>query len=142
MMMLLFAAALAALAPEPPGAEPQGKADAQVERPVERGVSEALAAERAASVRDLRYELHFTVPADRREAVRGRAVARLTLAAPHRLVFDFAQPSDRIARISVNGRELRPGVANGHILVPAAATRSGQNEIVFEFVAGDDALNR
>jgi aminopeptidase N len=125
-MTLLLAAALAAAPPGPPGA----------------GVSETLAAERAGLIRDLRYELSFVVPPERRELVRGRVVARLTLPAPHRLVFDFMQPADRVRAIAANGRAIPAVVADGHIVIPAEATVAGSNEIAIEFVAGDEALNR
>src|SRR5262245_44947253 len=65
-----------------------------VERPVERGVSEALAAERSGVITELRYDLRFVIPADRAEPVRGSGTTRLTLKAPHRLVFDFVQPPE------------------------------------------------
>ena len=140
--MLFLLAALAAAAPDPQRSAEGPSKPGQTDGAIERGVSEALAAERASAVRDLRFELHFTVPPDRREPVRGRAVARLTLKAPHRLVFDFAQPPDRVARVTVNGRERRPDFVAGHVVVPADATVAGSNEIAFEFTAGDDALNR
>jgi aminopeptidase N len=108
----------------------------------ERGVSEALAAERAAAITDLQYEPQFVVPADRREPVRGRLIARLSLKKPHRLVFDFAQPADRVGRVTVNGRAVQPMLANGHIVIAAGATSAGRNEVAIEFTAGDDALNR
>jgi aminopeptidase N len=115
---------------------------APVMRPVERGVSEALAAERRAIVHDLRYEVHFAVPVDRRTPVGGRVTARLTLRAPHRLIFDFAQPAERVARVTVNQRDVRADFVNGHIVIPPDATTAGANEVTFEFTAGDDALNR
>jgi aminopeptidase N len=108
----------------------------------ERGVSEALAAERAAAISDLQYELHFIVPADRREAVRGRLTARLSLKTPHALVFDFAQPADRVGTVSVNGRPVQPAIANGHIVIAREATAAGRNEVAIEFASGDEALNR
>jgi aminopeptidase N len=127
MLSLLVAATLAA---------------AQAPQSLGRGVSEALATERAAAVRDLRYDLSFTVPADRRDPVQGRAVVRLTLQTPHRLVFDFAQPPDRVRGVRVGGREVRPQLIDGHIVIPAEATRTGANEVAIDFVAGDEALNR
>ena len=130
----------AAVDAPPPGGQ-TGEART-VERPVERGISEALASERRAIITDLRYDLRFTIPADRQSAVRGSAVARFTLGAPHRVVFDFAQPAERLVRVMANGREVRPQHVNGHVIVPAAATRAGANEIAFDFVAGDEALNR
>ena len=126
MTTLFLAAALAAAQAGPPGS----------------GVSEALAAERADVVRDVRYDLSFQVPAERKEPVRGRALVRLSLRAPHRLVFDFAQLPDRVRVVRANGRDVTAELVDGHIVIPADATAAGTNEIAFEFVAGDEALNR
>jgi aminopeptidase N len=126
MVTLLLATTLIAAASDPPA----------------RGVSEALAAERSAAVRDLRYEVHFVVPSNRREPVSGQVVARLSLKAPHRLVFDFAQPADHVRRVSVNGRETQPQLSEGHLVIPEDATRAGANEVTVDFIAGDESLNR
>ena len=107
-----------------------------------RGISEALARERASAIRALRYELAFTVPADRREAVRGRAVVRFSLAAPHRIVLDFAQPRERVQSVRLSGRDVSFVMSDGHLTIPAEATRAGENEIAIDFLAGDEALNR
>jgi aminopeptidase N len=117
---------------------------ASSERPAEPGpgVSEALARERAAAMSDLSYELSFTIPADRQAPVRGRSVARFALESPRRVVFDFAQPADRLVAVRVGSRALPPTVHDGHILIPAEMTKAGVNQIEFEFTAGDDALNR
>jgi aminopeptidase N len=146
MMTLVLATTLLAAAGEPPGPPPpQAPArldEARSAREVGRGVSEALAAERAAAIQNLRYDLRLIVPTARGDAVFGRMAARLVLAAPHRLVFDFAQPPERVARVTVNGRNLRPELAEGHIVIPSEATRAGENEVEVEFIAGDEALNR
>ena len=68
--------------------------------PVGPGVSEALAAERRAAIQELRYDVQFSVPSERRAPVRGRVIARFVLKAPHRVVLDFAQPRDRVARLA------------------------------------------
>jgi aminopeptidase N len=111
-------------------------------RPVEGGVSQALAVERTSAIRDLRYDLTFWVPASRAEPIRGRAVVTLSLQSPSRLVFDFAQPRQNVRRVVVDGADAGADFVNGHIVVPARATRAGNNRVEFEFVAGDDALNR
>ena len=92
-----------------------------------RGVSEALARERAAAIRDLKYDLAFTIPVDRQAPVRGRAVVHLVLDAPRELVFDFAQPADRLLAVRAGGRSLPPAVVDGHIVVPAGMTAAGAN---------------
>ena len=110
--------------------------------PIGPGVSEALAAERRAAIRALRYELQFVIPEQRTQPVRGRVTARFTLETPHRIVLDFAQPADRVVTVSANGRGTTPQIAEGHLVVPAALTRRGPNEVVVEFVSGDESLNR
>ncbi len=115
---------------------------ASVAAPIGPGVSEALAAERRAAIGNLRYDLHFVIPEQRTDPVRGRVTARFVLEAPHRVVFDFAQPADRVSALSVNGRATPPRLADGHLVVPAALTRRGPNEVVVEFVSGDESLNR
>jgi aminopeptidase N len=106
------------------------------------GVSETLAQERAAAIKDLKYELSFTIPTDRQAQVRGRSLARFTLESARRVVFDFAQPADRLLAVRVTGRTIPVTVRDGHIVIPAEMTKAGANEIEFEFTAGDDALNR
>jgi aminopeptidase N len=127
MLSMLLAGALASQS----GAEPPG-----------RGVSEALARERADTVRSLRYELTFVVPADLGEPVQGRVILRFTLEAPHRVVIDFAQPRDRVLGVGANGTEVPVVFGDGHLTIPAQSTRAGENEIAVDFVAGDDSLNR
>ena len=112
------------------------------DEPPGRGVSETLARERAAAIRDVRYELAFAIPAERTQPVRGRMVARFRLAAPQRVVFDFAQPRERVERIRAGGADVSAVFANGHITLPESATRAGDNEIAIEFAAGDESLNR
>jgi aminopeptidase N len=119
-----------------------GSADTQPPAEPGPGVSEALARERAAAIRDLRYELSFTIPADRQGPVRGRSIARFVLEKPQRVVFDFAQAADRLLAVRARGRVLSPVIRDGHIVIPAEMTTAGANEIELEFTAGDDALNR
>jgi aminopeptidase N len=69
-------------------------------------------------------------------------VTRLSLAAPHRLVFDFAQPAERLLRVRAGGRDLAASVTDGHVVIPVEMTAAGLNHIEFEFLAGDEALNR
>jgi aminopeptidase N len=110
--------------------------------PLPRGIPESLARERASSIRDLRYELTFVVPDELAEPVQGRAVLRFALAAPRRLIFDFAQPPDRVRSVRVGGADVAFEARDGHVTIPAAATRAGANEVAIEFVAGDEPLNR
>src|SRR5688572_21751756 len=107
-----------------------------------RGIPESLARERAETIANLRYELSFSIPADRRRPVEGRVIARFTLPAPHRVVFDFAQPAERVRGVRIGGAEVRYAAGNGHLTIPAGATHAGENEVVIDFLAGDESLNR
>ena len=71
------------------------------------GVPEALAKERSESVRNLRYELLFVVPADLSSPVQGQVTIRFSLIAPHRVVLDFAQPAERVRRVRIAGADVR-----------------------------------
>ena len=51
------------------------------DHPIDTGVSQALAQERASAIRDLRYDLTFSIPAAKSDPVRGRVVVQLTLQA-------------------------------------------------------------
>ena len=106
------------------------------------GVPETLATERAAAVRALRYELSFRIPESKAEPVRGMETVRFELDEPRAVALDFAQPRDRILSLRAAGKPVAFDFADGHILVPAAATRAGENAFHIEFVAGDESLNR
>jgi aminopeptidase N len=112
---------------------------AELPRP---GVPEGLARERAQTIGALRYELAFTIPSDVNERILGRAVVRFTLSAPHRIVLDFSQPRDHVRSVRAGTRDVTFEFAHGHLTIPADATSAGDNEIVIEFVAGDESLNR
>jgi aminopeptidase N len=132
-MISFMAMALVALA-GPPQSSASGRPDP--------GVSEGLAQERANAISDLRYDLSFAIPADRNQPVAGRAIVQLALKTRHRLVFDFAQPADRLRRVRVGDREVYVAVTDGHIVIEEGLTQPGLNRIEFEFTAGDEALNR
>jgi aminopeptidase N len=111
--------------------------------PAPPGIPLALAEERAARVSDLRVTLSLAIPQVRSEPVRGRVVASFALAdAKAPLYFDFAQPADRLLKVTVNGRVIEAPHANGHVAIPARRLESGANRVEFEFIAGDESLNR
>ena len=106
------------------------------------GIPETLARERAESIRDLQYDLTFAIPAEPGSAVQGQVTIRFSLIARRRVVLDFAQPADRVRGVRVGGTSIRATVVNGHLVLPADVLRAGENEVVVDFVAGDEPLNR
>ena len=126
MLSLVLAMSLAAATPVPP----------------EAGVSEALARERAAAIKDLRYQVTFVIPPERTAPVRGSVTVRFTLAAPQRVVLDFPQPRGNVQAVRTAHGPADAAFQNGHIVVAATDMRAGLNELTVDFTAGDESLNR
>ena len=108
------------------------------------GISEELSRERAARVSSLRYDLAFTIPAARSQPIGGRALIRFSLAsAGEPLVLDYLPDRAGILRtVEANGVKTAIRQVNGHVIIPAAALRAGENSLELDFNAGDASLNR
>ena len=84
----------------------------------------------------------FVIPAVRTEAVQGRDRCD----SPWRRRTAWSSISR--SRASASGRcalaasTFASSFENGHLTIPADATRAGENEIAIDFLAGDDSLNR
>ena len=75
--------------------------------------------------------------------MRGHVVASFSLRDRARpLAFDFAHPANHVSAIVANGRTVDVRAANGHLIIPARRLAEGSNRIEFDFMAGDEALNR
>ena len=125
--------------------------EAQPSAPVnhpEPGVSQTLARDRAARVSDLRYDLSFTIPANRSAPIAGRVTMTFALADRAPLALDFGAGDQSPAvpaplrLVEVNGARIDVAPAGGHLLLPAAALVAGPNRVTIEFDAGDAPLNR
>ncbi len=55
---------------------------------------------------------------------------------------DFAQPSDHLKKVTVNGHTLASRVQNGHVVLPPSDLTAGDNVVDIDFIAGDESLNR
>jgi aminopeptidase N len=106
------------------------------------GISEELARDRAAAISSLRYDLSFILPEKRSDPVQGAETIRFVLSTARPVILDFDQPSNRILSLTVNGKAQGVTLENGHLVMLASATTSGENSISVDFVAGDEALNR
>src|SRR4051812_4884998 len=116
----------------------------QVKTDPELGISEALAAERAARLSNIRYDLAFTIPPGRTQPVAGRALIRFAISDIREpLVLDYQPDRSGFLRgVEANGRETTVRQVNGHIIVAPDALREGENSLALEFNAGDGPLNR
>jgi aminopeptidase N len=118
------------------------RAMAQTSEPAE-GVALDLAKARSANVSRLRYELALAVPAALSHPVTGSTVMRFRLADASRpLVIDFDAAGAPQATITANGVAVPTRAVNGHLVIPAAPLRRGENTVRIDFRAGDAPLNR
>jgi aminopeptidase N len=96
------------------------------------GISRALARHRAGTIHDVRYELALDVTA--RDSAQGHVTVRFRRSGSGDAILDFR--GRRLARATANGRPLPAGAARtGHLLVPAALLREGENALDLAFVA-------
>jgi len=106
------------------------------------GIPLTLAEERALRITDLRYDLHFSVPAEQASPVTGRVTITFMLSDASRpLALDFAPVGHvRSTRVGTTSKTIT--TIPDHLVIPAADLQEGRNEILIDFVAGDAALNR
>jgi aminopeptidase N len=107
------------------------------------GVAHDLARARAQLLSNIRYEVSLSLPAAKEQPISGHMVLRFVLADRTRpLVLDFEPDRPQTVRWKVNGVAADAASVNGHLLLPAASLRRGENEVAIAFTAGDGPLNR
>jgi aminopeptidase N len=111
--------------------------------PPEAGVSLELAKARARNISRLHYELALSIPNTVAQAVTGSTVMRFRLAdASQPLVIDFDAEGAAEAIVAANGVVVPTRAVNGHLVIPAARLRRGENSVRIDFRAGNAPLNR
>ena len=108
----------------------------------EEGISLELAQLRKQEIKDLKYELSFSIPEQKQEAVEGEARIRFSIQNPQEIILDFRESADKIKEVSVNGQPTEYTFLNEHIILPKSASQNGENEVYIRFTAGNQSLNR
>ena len=107
------------------------------------GVPLDVATSRAAVIFDLRYHLALKVPKASAEPITGTNRITFDLRSNTQpLVIDFETSRDHVKSVQANGAAAVFEYLNGHIIVPSTSLKTGRNEIVVTFNAGDASLNR
>lgn len=111
--------------------------------PVEKGVSQKLAAYRKANISDVHYQLYFSIPINKQDPIDAHETILFYLKqniVP--LQIDFEESSDHLLKIAVNGKDIPTEFLDEHIIIPPGYLKQGANEIRVAFTAGDLSLNR
>jgi len=106
------------------------------------GTSLQLAEMRKNEIKDLMYDLHFNIPNEKTEKVRGKVVVTLRVNSTQELALDFKGETGSVLTVEANGKEVDYAFKNEHVIIPAKAVKTGENKIVIDFVAGNQSLNR
>jgi len=108
------------------------------------GVSFALAQQRSACLKEIRYELVFHLPDSKSVPVEGEEKLFFQLdkarLAGHPLLLDFKGRA--VDAVAVNGSTIPAVIVNEHISLPAALLSEGANVVNVSFESADAALNR
>ncbi|HEV2424372.1 MAG TPA: M1 family aminopeptidase [Terriglobia bacterium] len=96
------------------------------------GIPRELARERAAEISGVRYHLSFTLT-PHADTTQGTEELIFALRSAHPVLLDFRDGA--ISRLTVNGAAIGARDENGHIELPAAHLRAGENTVRAEFTA-------
>ena len=107
------------------------------------GVPLALAEHRAKTIAELRYDVFFCIPESLDEHITGKLDICLQLHDTSQpLILDFQAEQDQVLSVTCAGKVSDYQLLNGHLVLPAAALRAGENIISIAFIAGESSLNR
>lgn len=106
------------------------------------GVSKELAEWRKETLKELKYNLFFSIPERKTEPVEGRMTVSFCLEKPQEVVLDFRNDSGLLHGIWVNGKETAIVFRNEHVILPPTDMKAGENQVQICFTAGDQSLNR
>ena len=108
----------------------------------EEGISLELAQLRKKEIKDLKYNLSFSIPEKRQEPVEGEMKASFMLQKLQEIILDFRESADKIKEVHINGEKVEYTFLNEHIILPKASSIEGKNEVYIRFTAGNQSLNR
>lgn len=106
------------------------------------GVSRELAVWRERLYQEVCYDLSFSLPERKADPVQGEAALSFRLDQPQPVVLDFREDASHVQGVELNGSPVPYRVADEHVVIEAAATRAGTNQVRVRFTAGNQSLNR
>lgn len=107
----------------------------------EPGISKHLADHRKASLDSIVYQLYFNIPESKDKPITARANILFHKNDGSDLILDFNVAVPDVKRVSVNHKDVDFQLKNEHIIIPGAYF-ADDNEVIIDFIAGDQSLNR
>jgi aminopeptidase N len=104
------------------------------------GIPRALAQERAARVSDLHYEVGYKLEAHASTTAATEKVRFQLTDASTRLLLDFRD--GLVSELRLNGTSIPVDIQHGHLVLPAASLRSGENVVEAKFTANIGAAGK
>jgi len=107
------------------------------------GVPLDMATYRRTQVRDVVYNVLFTIPEKRELPITSRLTLDVTINdISQPLYLDFKEDANKIGSVIANERSIDILHQKEHLIIPIKELQLGKNSIVIEFTAGELSLNR
>ena len=110
---------------------------------LEKGVSKELARFRQHQIKEVSYELSFSIPLEKSKSIQSNLILNLTLTdLSQPLYLDFNEKTENIKSIQANGTQIALNHQKEHLIIAPENLKLGRNTIAISFVAGNSSLNR
>ncbi|AMQ54837.1 peptidase M1 [Algoriphagus sanaruensis] len=107
------------------------------------GISVELAEFRSQQIKDIHYQLEFSIPEQKTDPIASKLNLDLELVnIAHPLILDFNETPEKILAIQVNGKAIPVRHENEHLIIDSEYLIKGKNQVEISFIAGDLSLNR
>ncbi|HKJ47324.1 MAG TPA: M1 family aminopeptidase [Balneolales bacterium] len=107
------------------------------------GLTKQLAQYRAVSLKNIQYRLHLNIPDSADKPIIGKEYLHYILLDDSKpLVLDFRNAGKLVKSIELNGRKVTYHTKNGHIIISSKELSRGNQFLILNFNAGNEALNR
>ncbi|WP_324023221.1 M1 family aminopeptidase [Maribacter sp. BPC-D8] len=112
-------------------------------KPLESGVSEAMATQRASQISNVHYNLSFDIPKEQEAPIPSQLVLNFDLEQLQEPVYlDFKEETSNIKSVSINETDVAILHEKEHIILPKKYLIQGNNTVTIAFNAGELSLNR
>ncbi|PKQ60195.1 hypothetical protein BZG02_20375 [Labilibaculum filiforme] len=110
---------------------------------IEPGVAKTMAAYRKANITNLKYQLTFDIPKNRKDEIPGNSTIHFDLRSTDQdLQIDFREDASLIRKVVCNGKTTNYRFELEHLIIPKGELIVGKNQIEIEFITGNSSLNR